>query len=147
MMNIEKAKELLSYHSGTNEDVDNPKWQNGFLGSLRPFTGDLHEENFIEVMECLKVLENEFSAPMIDKKIISDVVGITYLSRTWASPDGMLGSNHLLTNEQTKTLLIWSDIIEECLMWLLDDAKEEAFWSYNEYRAVGLEEYRKMCTF
>lgn len=82
MMNIEEAKELLSYHSGTNEDVDNAKWQNGFLGSLRPFTGDLHEENFIEVMECLKVLENEFSAPMIDKKIISDVVGITYLSRT-----------------------------------------------------------------
>lgn len=143
-MNIEEAKELLSYHSGTNEDVDNPKWQNGFLGSLRPFRGELHEENFIEVMECLKVLKDEISAPMIDRKIISDIVGMTYFSRTWASSGGMLGSNHLLTREQTETLLLWSDLIEECLMWLLDDAEEEAFWAYNEYRAIGLEEYRKM---
>lgn len=37
LMNKEEAKELLSYHSGTSEDIHNPKWESGFLGSLRPF--------------------------------------------------------------------------------------------------------------
>lgn len=132
-MNIEEAKELLSYHSGTNEDVHNPKWEYGFLGSLRPFRGKLYEENFIEVMECLNVLKDEFSTPMIDKRMVSDIVGMVCFARVWASPEGMLGSNHLLTSEQTRKLLIWIDIIEESLMYLLDDAPEEAFWSYNEY--------------
>ena len=30
-MNIELAKELLSFHSCRNEDIDNPRWENGFL--------------------------------------------------------------------------------------------------------------------
>ncbi|WP_335993961.1 hypothetical protein [Fusobacterium polymorphum] len=38
-MNIELAKELLSFHSCRNDDINNPKWENGFLGSLRPFQG------------------------------------------------------------------------------------------------------------
>ena len=35
-----KFKDLLvelSFHSGRNEDIKNPKWENGFLGSLRPY--------------------------------------------------------------------------------------------------------------
>lgn len=133
-MNIEEAKDLLSYHSGTNDDVHNAKWELGFLGSLRPFRGELYEENFIEVMECIKALKDEFSAPMIDKRMVSDIVGMTYYARAWASPEGMLGRNHLLTSEQTRKLLIWVDIIEECLTLLLDDQEEEeAFFLYNEY--------------
>lgn len=132
-MNINEAKELLSYHSGRNGDIDNPKWENGFLGSLRPFRGELKNENFIEVMECLKVLKDEFAKSKIDKQIVADIVGITCLTRIWVSPDGMLGRNNLLTKEQTEMLLIWVDIIEECLMWLLDDAVEEAFCTYNDY--------------
>ena len=132
-MSIEEAKELLSYHSGRNENVDNPKWINGFLGSLRPFRGELLESNFIEVMECMKVLQDEFEQDKVDKNILSDIVGITYLARVWASPDGMLGSNKLLTEEQTAKLNLWVDIIQEALMWLLNDAPEEAFWSYKMY--------------
>lgn len=132
-MNVEEAKELLSYHSGTNDDIHNPKWEFGFLGSLRPFRGELQEENFIEVMECIKVLKDEFSAPMIDKRMVSDIVGMAYFARSWVSPEGVLGSNHLLTGEQTGKLLLWVDIIEECLTYLLDDAEEEAFFLYNEY--------------
>ena len=132
-MSINEAKELLSYHSGRNENVDNPKWINGFLGSLRPFRGELHESNFIEVMECMKVLQDEFGKDKVDKYILSDIVGITYLARVWASPDGMLGANKLLTEEQTTKLNLWVEIIQEALMWLLDDAPEEAFWSYKMY--------------
>ena len=132
-MSMEEAKELLSYHSGRNENVDNPKWINGFLGSLRPFRGELLESNFIEVMECMKVLQGEFEQDKVDKNILSDIVGITYLARVWASPDGMLGSNKLLTEEQTAKLNLWVDIIQEALMRLLDDSPEEAFCSYKMY--------------
>ena len=52
-MDVKEAKERLSYHSGRNEDIHNPKWEHGFLGSLRPFQGELRKENFIDVMECL----------------------------------------------------------------------------------------------
>ena len=132
-MSIEEAKELLSYHSGRNENVDNPKWINGFLGSLRPFRGELLESNFIEVMECLKALQDEFEQDKVDKYMVSDIVGITHLARVWASPDGMLGSNKLLTEEQTAKLNMWVDIIQESLMRLLDDSPEEAFCSYKMY--------------
>ena len=132
-MNIDEAKELLSFHSGRNSDTDNPKWENGFMGSLRPFGGKLHKENLIEVMECLRVLKGELSGSTIDRNIVADIIGITYLTRIWASPSGMLGSNHLLTENQTKHLMTWVDIIEECLMYLLDDAEEEAFLYYEDY--------------
>lgn len=132
-MSIDEAKELLAYHSGRNGNIDNSKWINGFLGSLRPFRGELIESNFIEVMECMKVLQNEFMQDKVDKYILSDIVGITYLARIWASPEGMLGSNKLLSEEQTAKLSLWVDIIQETLVWLLDDAPEEAFSSYKMY--------------
>lgn len=132
-MDINKAKELLSFHSARNDDVGNPKWKNGFLGSLRPFNGVLHKENFIEVMECLKALEEEFTAPVIEQGVVSDIVAIIHLTREWASPGGMLGSNHLLTEEQTEHLLAWADIIETCFMFLLDGVPEEAFTGYEDY--------------
>jgi len=132
-MNINEAKELLSYHSCRNADVENPKWETGFLGSLRPFGGELSEENFTEVMECMKALQDEFSHDRIDKGIMSDIVNIAYLARTWSSPGGMLGANNLLTEEQTARLNLWVDIIQEALMLLLDNAAEEAFNSYEMY--------------
>lgn len=132
-MDKEKAKELLSFHSGRNSDIQNPKWKDGFLGSLRPFRGKLPEENFIEIMECLKALKNEFSAPSIEKEVIADLVAIIHLTRVWASPNGMLGRNHLLTQEQTELLLVWIDIIETGLMYLLDDDEEDAFGDYEDY--------------
>ena len=73
-MDKNAAKELLSFHSSRNSDVDNPKWQNGFLGS-----------------------------------------------------------NHLLTTEQTTLLLAWVDIIETCFMFLLDDDPDDAFADYEYY--------------
>ena len=111
-MDINKAKELLSLHSGRNNDIHNPKWKNGFLGSLRPFRGELNEENFIEIMECLKTLKSEISAPTIEQAIVSDIIGIIHLTRAWTSPYGMLSCNQLLTEEQTNCLLTWIDIIE-----------------------------------
>lgn len=132
-MDKEQAKELLSFHSMRNENVHNPKWEYGFLGSLRPFRGDLYKENFFEVMECLKTLKDDFVAPTLDREVVSDIVAIIHLTRVWASPYGMLGRNHLLTEEQTKHLMDWVDIIETCFMFLLDDLPDEAFADYEDY--------------
>ena len=132
-MTIQEAKKLLALHSGRDDEIDNPKWKNGFLGSLRPFSGTLQEENFTEVMDCLNILKDELAAPAVDREIIADIVSITHQTRAWTSPEGLLGSNHLLTKEQTEQLLLWADIIEECLMWLLDEDEEEAFSAYHEY--------------
>lgn len=129
-----QAKELLSFHSTRNEDVHNPKWENGFLGSLRPFRGELYEENFFEIMECLKTLKDDFVAPTLEQGVVSDIVSLIHLTRVWASPYGMLGRNHLLTEEQTKLLFAWVDIIETCFMFLLEDDPETAFAIYKDYQ-------------
>lgn len=139
--NIDEAKELLSYHSGRNSNIDNPKWRQGFLGSLRPFRGTLQEDNFIEVMECMKVLQKQFSAPQIDSTMVADVVAIVHYTRAWSSKEGMLGRNHLLSKQQEELLMIWCDLIEECLCYLLDGAVEEAFFEYEEYKNGDFFEY------
>ena len=134
-MDKDEAKIRLSFHSGRNRNIEDPRWENGFLGSLRPFRGELHQENFDEVMACLRALKADLSAPLIEREVMSDIVGIVHLTRAWAAPEGMLGRNHLLTQEQTKHLLAWVDIIEDCLMYLLDSAEEEAFAAYEDYLA------------
>lgn len=48
----------------------------------------------------------------------------------------MLGSNHLLIKTDTDQLLVWVDIIETCVMYLLDGVMEEAFSDYEEYIKV-----------
>ena len=90
-MDKNEAKELLSFHSTRNEDIDNMKWEKGFLGSLRPFRGELYEENLFEVIECLRALKDEFSGIAIEKDIISDIVAIIHYPRVWLAPEGMLG--------------------------------------------------------
>ena len=49
------------------------------------------------------------------------------------APEGMLGSNNLLTEEQTQRLSAWVDIIEGCFMYLLENDEEDAFSDYEDY--------------
>ena len=132
-MNIELAKELLSFHSCRNENIDDPRWENGFLGILRPFQGELNEKNFIEVMECLKVLVPEIQKENIDKNIVSDIMNIIHFTKIWISEGGMLSRNNILSHEQTKYLLAWIDIIEQCFIYLLNNAMKMAFDDYEDY--------------
>ncbi len=132
-MEKSEAKELLSFHSMRNENIHDPRWVKGFLGSFRPFYGELREENFTEVMECLRVLKEEFTAPAIDREMAGDIAAIIHLTRVWMAPEGMLGSNNLLTEEQTQRLSAWVDIIEGCFMYLLENDEEDAFSDYEDY--------------
>ena len=104
-MTKEEAYTLLSFHSCRNNDIENEKWENGFLGSLRPFQGKLYECNFIEIMECLKVLADDFMKPTIKQTLLSDVYSIIHLGKRWI--DGA----DFVTQEQQKQIIKWVDMI------------------------------------
>lgn len=134
-MTKEEAKEVLMYHSFTHEDINNPKTENGFLGMLRPFRGELIEANYHEIMEAIKTLSDELETEdKIDKEIISALWGICHLGRAWGlHPDGMLRRNNLITQEQIQVLKGWIENISYATMSLLDGSGiEVAFEPYNE---------------
>ena len=134
-MTKEEAKEVLMYHRFTHEDIKTPKAENGFLGMLRPFRGELIEANYHEIMEAIKTLADELEAEdKVDKKTISALWGICYLGRTWGlHPDGMLRRNNLIKQEQIQELEGWIEDISYATMSLLDgNGIEVAFEPYNE---------------
>ena len=122
-MTQDEAKEFLSFHSGRHSDIEHPKWENGFLGSLRPYKGILFEENFHEVIECIRVL---FAEPLaedeqIDRSVVSDVMSIIHLGRAWGVYEsGMLRRNGLIKENDWKELETWIDIISYTFMMVLD---------------------------
>lgn len=132
-MTIEDSIEELQYQSGQHENIESERWENGFLGQLRPFKGVLHEKNYHLVMQALKILAPELEKDLIDKRIISAIWGICHLGRMWAVyPDGMLQSNKLLNEQQTSQIDDWLIDISYAAFCLLDGAgPKEAFWNYN----------------
>ena len=127
-MTKEEAYTLLSFHSCRNNDIENEKSENGFLGSLRPFQGKLYECNFIEIMECLKVLADDFMKPTIKQTLLSDVYSIIHLGKRWI--DGA----DFVTQEQQKQIIKWVDMIQDCFYYLLERDVDTAFLEYEEYR-------------
>lgn len=134
-MTRQEAIELLDFHSCAHTNIDNPKWEKGYLGMLRPFRGQLYEDNFLELMEILKVLSNDLRKNIIDKKIISNLWSICQLSRNWAiEEEGMLRRNNLLSDEQINKISTWTDCISSTIMFLLEDSDEEtAFETFKLY--------------
>jgi hypothetical protein len=133
-MNKEEAIQLLSFHSGRNPSIDDPKWCNGFLGSLRPYKGGLNEHNFIEVMECLKALASEFNGNVVDKDLMADIYGIFYYTNLWTGRNGMLVN--VLPEDAQKKLDTWMKIYSYAVSSLLDYSEnklEEAFYEYEDY--------------
>ncbi len=79
-------------------------------------------------------MKEEFNNAAVERDMIADIVSIVHLTREWAAPYGMLGRNNILTGEQTESLLTWVTIIENCLMYLLDNDEEDAFSDYEDYQ-------------
>ena len=132
-MTKEEAYILLSFHSCRNNDIENEKWENGFLSSLRPFQGKLYECNFIEIMECLKVLADDFMKPTINQTLLSDVYSIIHLGRRWI--DGA----DFVTQEQQKQIIEWVDMIQDCFYYLLEGDIDTAFLEYEEYKEYKID--------
>jgi hypothetical protein len=134
-MTKDEAKEILKYHSFTHEDLNHSKMERGFLGMLRPFSGELIEENYHEVIQALKVLANELrNNKQIDKEIISAIWGICHLTRSWAiDKEGMLQRNNLIKEAQIAKLEEWIGNISYATMMILDGSDNAtAFEFYNE---------------
>jgi len=132
-MTKEDAIEELMYQSAQHENIARQRWENGFLGQLRPFKRVLHEENYHLIMQALKVLAPELEKDFVDKRIISCVWGICHYARMWALyPEGMLQGNNLISKEQISQIDDWLIDISYTTSCLLEGATEEAFWNYVE---------------
>ncbi|MCG8696726.1 MAG: hypothetical protein MI922_01630 [Bacteroidales bacterium] len=121
-MNRQEAKELLLYHGMVHPNNNHPKWKNGFLGMLRPFKGTLVEENFYEVMECIRLLADDLGKnDKLDKDVISAIWRICQLPRSWAViNNNMTKGSTIISNQQVKTLDNWRDQISYVTMTLLE---------------------------
>ncbi|WP_339831005.1 hypothetical protein [Paenibacillus sp. FSL R7-0272] len=137
MMRVERQEAivLLKYHAFAHDDVNHPKMEHGFLGSLRPFRGQLIEENFHELMRILRTLAPDLSRAALDREVIACLWSITHLARTWAvEPEGMLRSNQLISDEQVAVMEEWLNLFSYAVMILIEGGDEqEAFWGYEQY--------------
>ncbi|RZQ63910.1 hypothetical protein [Amycolatopsis suaedae] len=128
-----EARETLLFHSCAHPDVDDPRWQRGFLGSLRPFTG-LREENFHEVMSALRTLAEPLGADLVPREVVSAVVSICHFGRAWGvAPDGMLRGNDLISDADAARLEEWIWSISHALTMILDGDVAEAFDEYDRH--------------
>ena len=119
-MNFEQAIQELSFHCGTNPDTDDPRWQNGFLGMLRPYSG-LKVEAYQNLSRCVDAVENHLrSSSVLDRRVINSLWGICHFARAWGlHPDGMLRRNNLITPEDQARLCEWIDGLSyKIAMWL-----------------------------
>ena len=136
-MTEKNAIEELMFQSGRHSDIENPRWENGFLGMLRPFQGNLIEENFHKIISILYILSDKLNEELIKKEIIASIWGICHLGRAWGIyPEGMLQSNNLISKEQIKDLDNWIEHISYITFCLLDGCgKDVAFEFYEtEYK-------------
>lgn len=108
-MSEEEALEALKYHSGEHSDFESIRWQNGFLGSLRSYRGELNFNAMRELELILRVL-----APMLQRgdsvgrKILGDFLAIIGCGQYWALlPVGMLQRNGLIEDKDIAVLTAW----------------------------------------
>lgn len=135
-MTRDEAKELLLLHSFSHPSAPHhPKAAGGFLGSLRPYRGNLDPANLHEVIAALVTLAPEFEQPTLDREIVAALWSINHLARAWGvEPDGMLRSNSLISDDDVATLTSWVEAISYATFCLLDGVGlDEAL---QPYRAI-----------
>jgi hypothetical protein len=127
-MNVEQAKEKLMFHSCSHPHIEDERWINGFMGSLRPFKGRLNDDNFHDVMACLKSLSSYLrESNLLDKQIVSAVTNIIYFGRAWAvEEEGMLRSNQLISDADVEKMDVWLSCLSDAFSMLLEGCDEKA---------------------
>lgn len=134
-MRIEEAEKRLRQHALLDDNLNAETMENGFLGSLRPFSGHLNPENFHDVMACISVLYDALGSKReISRELVASLWSICHFARAWGvDPNGMLRSNNLISPQQVETLSNWIDQISYSVCMLLSEAdKEVAFEGYRE---------------
>lgn len=132
----EARHQLLLHGPGTYDEAGQPLvLEDGFTGSLRPYSG-LHERNFHLVMEALlSVGEQLHQAAELDRELVYGVWSICHTARGWGlAPGGMLQRNRLITAADTARLERWVDTLEVVGLRLLRGwPPHHAVYSYAEY--------------
>ena len=83
-MTFEEAREQLGFHCGSDARVDDPRWRNGMLSTLRPYCG-LCLDVMANVDQCVDaVVDHLRNAPMLDRDVINSLWGTVHFTRTWA---------------------------------------------------------------
>lgn len=133
-MDYEEALNLILVHVIGRDDVPLTEalLKNGFLGCLRPFSG-LREENFLEVMQAIIALKPHVAGAKVwELRLVEALWELTKRARAWGlDPNGMLQRNHLLSESDTKRLLLWVQCIEMAVSHLMrgrDPAEALAYY-------------------
>jgi hypothetical protein len=115
------AIKVLKIHSYCHDDVDEAKAEKGFVGMLKPFTGELYENNFHEVMQAIQVLKPVLKGNLIGRDIIASLWTICHCGRFWGVEEGgVLRRNKLMTDKQVVQLTDWVETISIEVMLILE---------------------------
>ena len=125
-MTPEEAIEELSFHCGSNPKIEDPRWEQGFLGMLRPYKG-LRQETYDHLVACARALAPHLkNDAMLDRRVVNSLWGICHLARAWGlHPDGMLRRNGLITEDDQQRLEGWIEELSYDLMAILDGGEAE----------------------
>ena len=125
-LTFEQAREQLGFHSGRDQRIDDPRWDNGLLATLRPYRG-LRRDAMESVMECVDaVAAHLMGAEPLDREVISSLWGICHFVRAWAiHPDGMLKRNGLISDADASALEDWLEDFSYRVSTLLDGVDEK----------------------
>lgn len=125
-MDYDAAVEQLTFHCGSNPNVDDPRWEDGFLQTLRPYRGTLNQDAWNSVLDCVDAVSTHLqTASAIDRSVISSLWGILHYARSWAlHPDGMLPRNDLISKEDQETLSGWLEELAERISVMLDEGTD-----------------------
>jgi hypothetical protein len=138
-MTLEEAKRLLQAHSGRDADTDPAKWENGYLVPLRYAPDDTNEGNFLEVMECIRVLAPEIDAsPTVDRELMAALWGLIFLPRVWAFNPNQLEAwvregHSKFEGDQLSRLADQLDRIAEAVDYALNGVPESVADAMNGY--------------
>jgi hypothetical protein len=121
-MDYASAVERLTFHCGTNPDIDDPRWAAGFLQTLRPYRGRLDTDAMDGVLACVDAVAGHLTtADSLDRAVINSLWGINHYARSWGlHPDGMLRRNGLISDTDRKTLSDWLDDFADRIAMMLD---------------------------
>lgn len=125
-MDFAAAVQQLTFHCGTNPNVDDPRWERGFLQTLRPYGGTLNHDAWSNVIDCVDAVSTHLkTASVLDRAVVNSLWGIVHYSRSWAlHPDGMLPRNNLISKEDQETLSEWLDDLSERIAFMLDSGTD-----------------------
>ncbi|MBX3469618.1 MAG: hypothetical protein KF878_22330 [Planctomycetes bacterium] len=116
-MDVETSGRLLLAHAG--EVPGDPRGEEGFLGSLRPYRG-IREENFVEVMTALHGLRNVLRGDLVPRVYVGALWTLCDTARVEGlSSRSALQRDKLMSPADTERLSRWLRTIEVTVRFLL----------------------------